>query len=186
MVAGPGERSLTPFEREWVEREHSIMSFLDQSGFSGIAGFSPYENLTATIDMTFDPDLPNSVQATRRSSSARHSTFISELLGVDRVLMKRGLPDVMGPAHPPSTPSTQIFSPGDWQIDTDIELANCADPVRVVMRARGQSHYRLRNLLLPDNDLAVIVSLEDAGFDLGDIVAGTGFLPELLSLAACP
>jgi hypothetical protein len=50
---------------------------------------------------------------------------------------------------------------------------------------KGFGSRRLANLMMPERKMAVVLSIDEAGFDLGDLRDGSGFLPGLLGLVAC-
>ena len=80
-------------------------------------------------------------------------------------------------------PSLGGMALGSWEFRA--LLAGCEAPVRIVERRGAIGHYQLRNLILPEQDLVLVLATEDGDFAFDEIWTGTGFLHDVLSLAAC-
>ncbi|WP_296679102.1 serine hydrolase [Novosphingobium sp.] len=73
---------------------------------------------------------------------------------------------------------------GQWVFEAP--LKGCTAPVRVVERRGAIGGVQVRNLIVPDQQLAVALFSDQDSFDYGEIWQGKGFAYDMLSLAACP
>ncbi|MEO0786064.1 MAG: hypothetical protein AAFY10_10225 [Pseudomonadota bacterium] len=73
---------------------------------------------------------------------------------------------------------------GQWSFSAPLE--GCDGAVRIIERRGDVGSIQARNILLPDQDLSVIVFTTNARFDFGAIWTGSGFSHDLLRAAACP
>lgn len=81
-------------------------------------------------------------------------------------------------------PKLGYMALGQWVFEAP--LKGCAKPVRIVERRGEIGHFEVRNILLPDRDMAVIAFTNRANFDFGEIWQGKGLSYDLLSAVACP
>ncbi len=64
-------------------------------------------------------------------------------------------------------------------------LPGCATPQKVVERRGAVAGVQVRNLLVPDRGVAVIVFTPSERFEFGEVWQGRGFTHDLLSAALC-
>jgi len=72
---------------------------------------------------------------------------------------------------------------GQWSFLAS--LKGCAGPVRIVERRGGIGRFQLRNLILPDRGLAMVMLTTDGRYDFGEIRQRAGAAHDALSAAAC-
>ena len=68
----------------------------------------------------------------------------------------------------------------------DAPLKGCVDPVRLIERRGGIGRFQVRNILIPERDMTVILFTADAEQEFGEVWQGKGLSHDLLSAAACP
>ncbi len=68
---------------------------------------------------------------------------------------------------------------------TDSTLQGCADPVRIIERRGATQGVQVRNVLLPDRGLIVMLFTNRADLEFGEVWQGRGLMYEALSAAAC-
>lgn len=72
---------------------------------------------------------------------------------------------------------------GQWSFEAP--LKGCTGTVRIIERRGGIGRFQVRNIILPDQDVSVIVFTNRGDYDFGEIWQGKGFSYDLLSAAAC-
>lgn len=108
----------------------------------------------------------------------------NELLAFDRALLTgKLLTPVSRTEMWQGDPKLGFMALGQWSFE--MKLKGCAAPVRIVERRGGIGKTQVRNILLPDQDISLIVFLSDADFDFGEIWQGKGLSHDLLAAAAC-
>lgn len=82
-------------------------------------------------------------------------------------------------------PKLGFMALGQWVFDASIK--GCEKPVRLVERRGAIGGVAVRNFMIPEKNLAVVVFSDKAegDFAFGEIWQGSGFSHDLLSLAAC-
>ena len=167
----------TPEERH----EGRIRDFLNEAKFVGTVGVSSDPQHFSTTDTV-------PVQRKTRNepgSFLRDQSFVGEILRLDQELMEGDLPLPATPSIPPvRLAEGPMFGP-DRQFDFTIRLSGCPEPTRLIGSISGFGSRRLANLMMPERKIAVVLSIEDAEFDLGNLCAGTGFIPGFLDLVSC-
>jgi D-alanyl-D-alanine carboxypeptidase len=108
----------------------------------------------------------------------------ADLLAFDRALMTGRLlspqaRDTLWRADP----ALGYMALGQWVFDAP--LKGCAKPVRIVERRGEIGRFQVRNLILPERDMAVIAFTNRKAFDFGEIWQGKGLSYDLLSAAVC-
>ena len=107
-----------------------------------------------------------------------------DLLAFDRGLLSGKL--LPAPARATmwaADPKLGYMALGQWVFEAP--LRGCAKPLRIVERRGEIGRFEVRNILLPDRDMAIIAFTNLAGFDFGEIWQGKGLSYELLSAVAC-
>ena len=108
----------------------------------------------------------------------------NELLAFDRALLS-------GKLLKPATlvelwrgdPALGFMALGQWSFSAP--LKGCSTPVRVIERRGGIGATQVRNILLPDLAMTIIMFLRDENFDFGEIWQGKGLSHDVLVAAAC-
>ena len=72
------------------------------------------------------------------------------------------------------------------QRSATVALAGCTRPVRVVEGRGAIGRFAVRNLILPDLGLSVVLFSNRGGSALGDLRQGNGVAHTVLAAAACP
>ncbi|MBJ6123058.1 serine hydrolase domain-containing protein [Sphingomonas mollis] len=72
---------------------------------------------------------------------------------------------------------------GQWAFTTP--LSGCAAPVRIVERRGAIGRFQVRNLILPDQGLTIVLLTNRGDFDFGEIWQGKGPSHAILSSATC-
>lgn len=72
---------------------------------------------------------------------------------------------------------------GQWSFT--VPLKGCKAPVRIIERRGGIGSTQVRNILLPDQDMTVILFTADEAFDFGEIWQRKGLSHDLLRATAC-
>ena len=80
-------------------------------------------------------------------------------------------------------PAMGYMALGQWVFETT--LTGCETPVRIVERRGAIGNYKVRNIILPDLDIAMAMATEQADFDFGAIWTGQGALHHTLASVAC-
>jgi hypothetical protein len=80
-------------------------------------------------------------------------------------------------------PRLGFVAPGAWAYPAT--LPGCAAPLAVVERRGAVPSVQVRNLLVPERGVALIVFTPSEGFDFGEVWQGRGFTHDLLAAALC-
>jgi CubicO group peptidase (beta-lactamase class C family) len=81
-------------------------------------------------------------------------------------------------------PSLGFMALGQWVFSAP--LRGCDKPQRIVERRGAIGGVEIRNIILPDLAIAMVLFSDRSGFDFGELWQGKGFTYDMLSLAACP
>jgi D-alanyl-D-alanine carboxypeptidase len=108
----------------------------------------------------------------------------NELITFDRALLAGKLlkPETRA-AMWTGDPALGFMALGQWSFEA--KPKGCTAPLRIVERRGGIGKTQVRNILLPDRGVSVIVFLNDPDFDFGEIWQGKGLSHDLLAAAAC-
>ena len=162
--------------------EGRIRAFLNEAKFVGTVGVSSDPQHFSTTDTI---PIPRKTRNDPPGSSLRDAPFVGEILRVDQELMKGDLPLPATPSIPPDRLAEgPVFGP-DRQFDFTMRFSGCEAPTRLMGSVSGLGSRRLVNLMMPERKIAVVLSVEDAEFDLGNLRSGTGFIHDFLDLVAC-
>lgn len=82
-----------------------------------------------------------------------------------------------------SDPATGYMALGQWVFEA--ALPGCKAPVRIVERRGGIGKYQVRNIMLPDQGIAMALATDQSGFDFGEIWTGSSPLHDALAEVAC-
>ncbi|WP_435202511.1 serine hydrolase domain-containing protein [Qipengyuania sp. 902] len=82
-----------------------------------------------------------------------------------------------------SDPALGHMALGQWVYD--VPLAGCDGPVRIVERHGAIGGYQLRNFILPETEMALVLAVKDENFDFGELWQQQGRSFDILSAAAC-
>jgi CubicO group peptidase (beta-lactamase class C family) len=80
-------------------------------------------------------------------------------------------------------PALGYMALGQWVFEAP--LAGCDAPVRIVERRGGIGKYGVRNIILPDRGIAIVLTTDQDGFDFGEIWMGSGVMHDVLAAVAC-
>lgn len=118
-----------------------------------------------------------------RAAGALHAD-LHDLWRFDRALMR-------GQLLPPASmermwlgdPASGFAALGQWAFDAP--LRGCAKPVRIIERRGALGGVGLRNFILPDENIVLIVATNRAETEFGEVWQGRGLSHDLLVAAAC-
>ncbi len=82
-----------------------------------------------------------------------------------------------------SDPAIGSMALGQWVYE--VTLSGCPEPVRIVERRGGIADYQLRNVMLPDQGIAVALATDQPEFVFGEVGSGSGPMHDLLATLAC-
>ena len=120
----------------------------------------------------------------RYGTSAALVGPLADMLRFDRALMAGRL---IGPkaraAMWQGDPQLGYMALGQWVFEAP--LAGCDAPVRIVERRGAIGKYQVRNIILPQRDMALALATADGEFDFGEIWTGSGALHDALAALAC-
>ncbi|TVV69660.1 serine hydrolase domain-containing protein, partial [Sphingomonas solaris] len=103
----------------------------------------------------------------------------------DRALLRHRLLDRVATAQMwTGDPAIGFAAFGAWAYAA--RLAGCPDPVDLVERRGMIGGVQIRNFLAPASGTAVLLFVNRAEFDFGEVGAGTGFAYDMLAAALCP
>jgi D-alanyl-D-alanine carboxypeptidase len=109
----------------------------------------------------------------------------ADLWRIDRAMMDYRLLDRATTAQMwAGDPAIGSAGFGVWSYTTAV--AGCAAPVRVVERRGLIGGVALRNFLIPDAHLALILLTNRGSFDYGEVWQRRGFAYDMLAAALCP
>lgn len=80
-------------------------------------------------------------------------------------------------------PSLGYMALGQWAFTAP--LARCPAPVRIVERRGGIGRFQVRNLILPESGLTIVLLTNRGDYDFGEVRQGKGPSHDILSAAAC-
>jgi CubicO group peptidase (beta-lactamase class C family) len=110
---------------------------------------------------------------------------IYDLADFDRALMSgKLLPAAQLRELWDGRPELGFIALGQWAFEVSIK--GCSKPVRVVERRGEIGNAQVRNLLLPDRNVAVVVVNDQGPQEYGEIWQGTGLSHDLVEMVACP
>lgn len=109
---------------------------------------------------------------------------LRDMIAFDRGLLSgKLLPDEARAVMWEGDPALGFMALGQWSFEAP--LAGCAEPTRIVERRGGIGKYQVRNIILPDHDIVVVIATAQKEFDFGEIWTGRGFMHDTLSAIAC-
>ena len=82
-----------------------------------------------------------------------------------------------------SDPSLGYMALGQWVFEAPLQ--GCEAPVKIVERRGNIGKYQVRNIILPQSDVAMALVTAEDGFDFGEIWTGAGAMHAALSAVAC-
>jgi CubicO group peptidase (beta-lactamase class C family) len=109
-----------------------------------------------------------------------------DLLKIDRALLTGKLLSAAARAEMwRGDPKLGYMALGQWSFDAP--LKGCAKPVRLIERRGAIGRFQVRNILIPERDMTVMLftAVPDDRFDFGEIWQGKGLSHDLLAAAAC-
>ncbi|KQU47308.1 hypothetical protein ASG67_13620 [Sphingomonas sp. Leaf339] len=80
-------------------------------------------------------------------------------------------------------PTLGYMALGQWTFNA--QLKGCAAPVRIVERRGAIGRFQVRNVILPDRGMTIVLLTNRGDFDFGEIWQGKGPSYAILSSAAC-
>jgi CubicO group peptidase (beta-lactamase class C family) len=110
----------------------------------------------------------------------------SDLLKLDRALLTGKLLSEAARAEMwKGDPKLGFMALGQWAFDAP--LKGCAKPVRLIERRGAIGRFQVRNILIPDRDMTVMLftAVPEGQFDFGEVWQGKGLSHDLLAAAAC-
>lgn len=120
----------------------------------------------------------------RYGSSAGLVGPLEDMVRFDRALMSGKLLSPQARASLwDGDPALGYMALGQWAFEAP--LKGCDAPVKIVERRGNIGKYQVRNIILPDRDLAIALATADEGFDFGEIWSGSGAMHDTLSAVAC-
>lgn len=121
------------------------------------------------------------------SYGAAGSAYIKprDLWAIDRALMENRLLDRLQTAAMwAGEPGLGYVALGAWSYPAS--LKGCPDPVALVERRGSLAGVEVRNFLVPDRRVAVILFTNRGDFDYGEVSQQAGFAHDMLVAALCP
>jgi D-alanyl-D-alanine carboxypeptidase len=125
---------------------------------------------------------PSFELATYGSAGALTGT-LDALLAFDRMLLGTMLSPAAKRELWRGEPQFGYAALGAWAFEAS--LGGCAAPVRLVERRGDIGGIQVRNVLMPDRDLVVILFTNRADVEFGEVWQGRGLMYDALSAAAC-
>lgn len=80
-------------------------------------------------------------------------------------------------------PALGSMALGQWVFDA--QPVGCAAPLHIVERRGGIGRYQVRNIIVPERNVVVILFARDENLDFGEIWQGRGLSHDVLAAAAC-
>ena len=80
-------------------------------------------------------------------------------------------------------PALGYMALGQWVFEAP--LAGCAAPQHIVERRGAIGKYQIRNIIMPDIGLMLVLATEKEGFDFGEIWTGEGATHDVLAAVVC-
>ncbi len=129
-----------------------------------------------------DADYPYDVS--RYGASGGMIGTVNSIIAFDRALIEGRLLSSEARAEMwESDPALGYMALGQWVYE--VPLSGCAGPVRIVERRGAIGDYQLRNFIVPEDDMALVLAVKDAGFEFGELWQQQGRSFEILSAAVC-
>ena len=120
----------------------------------------------------------------RYGASAGILGSVNDILAFDRALLDgRFLSPEARTEMWDSDPALGYMALGQWVYE--VPLSGCDGVVRIVERRGAIGGYQLRNFILPEMDMALVIAVKDESFDFGDLWQQQGRSFDILSAAAC-
>ncbi len=108
-----------------------------------------------------------------------------DLLKFDRALLTgKLLSSVARDAMWTGDPKLGYMGLAQWAFDAS--LKGCVKPVRLIERRGGIGRFQVRNILIPDRDMTVILFTANGEQEFGEIWQGKGLSHDLLAASVCP
>lgn len=109
---------------------------------------------------------------------------VTDLLKFDRALLTGKLVSPAARAEMwKGDPKLGYMGLAQWAFDAP--LKGCAKPVRLIERRGGIGRFQVRNILIPERDMTIILFTVDAEQEFGEIWQGKGLSHDLLAAAVC-
>ncbi|MDP4574746.1 serine hydrolase domain-containing protein [Qipengyuania sp. G39] len=129
-----------------------------------------------------DADFPFDIS--RYGASAGIVGSMNDIIAFDRALLDGRLLSLEARAEMwESDPALGYMALGQWVYD--VPLAGCDGAVRIVERRGAIGGYQLRNFILPETEMALVLAVKDENFDFGELWQQQGRSFDILSAAAC-
>lgn len=120
----------------------------------------------------------------RYGASAGIVGSVNDILAFDRALLDGGLLSPEAKAEMwDSDPALGYMALGQWVYD--VPLSGCHGVVRIVERRGAIGGYQLRNFILPEAEMALVLAVKGENFDFGELWQQQGRSFDLLSAAVC-
>ena len=120
----------------------------------------------------------------RYGASAGIVGSVNDIIAFDRALLDGRLLSSEARAEMwKGDPALGYMALGQWVYD--VPLTGCDGVVRIVERRGAIGGYQLRNFILPEMDMALVIAVKDESFDFGDLWQQQGRSFDILSAAAC-
>lgn len=108
-----------------------------------------------------------------------------DLWAIDRALMDNRLLDrIQTAAMWTGEPGLGYAALGAWAYPA--ELKGCPDAINLIERRGAIGGVQVRNFLVPDRRIALILFTNRTDFDYGEVLGGSGFAHDMLAAALCP
>lgn len=120
----------------------------------------------------------------RYGASAGIVGSLNHIIAFDRALLDGRLLSPEARAEMwKSNPALGHMALGQWVYD--VPLASCDGAVRIVERRGAIGGYQLRNFILPEIEMALVLAVKDESFDFGELWQQQGRSFDILSAAVC-
>ncbi len=120
----------------------------------------------------------------RYGASAGIVGSVNDILAFDRALLDGRLLSPEAKAEMwESDPALGYMALGQWVYD--VPLSGCHGAVRIVERRGAIGGYQLRNFILPEAEMALVLAVKDESFHFGELWQQQGRSFDILSAAAC-
>lgn len=130
-------------------------------------------------------DLAYTARIARYGSSAALVGPLEDMVRFDSALLSgKLLSDASRATLWESDPALGYMALGQWVFEAPLE--GCDTPVKMVERRGNIGKYQVRNIIMPDRDIAMALVTDQEDFDFGEIWSGSGAMYKALSAAACP
>ena len=120
----------------------------------------------------------------RYGASAGIVGSLNDIIAFDRALLDGRLLSPEARAEMwKSDPALGHMALGQWVYD--VPLAGCDGPVRIVERHGAIGGYQLRNFILPETEMVLVLAVKDESFHFGELWQQQGRSLDILSAAVC-